>query len=359
MRVTRLGAVVIALLLAVAVTQVSAQTAREPQWEVDFHGGLTVFTNPAGGATALPRGNSGVLLDGRPVGRVQSWFFGDGPVYLQGDRPSIVQPPIVSLDPVLTSALVSRQTGTTAGGRISRALTSRVAFDAAIEYGFSTLEIPAGTVEAIERSSNSFMTTWNTILRSPSFSTRVNSTSTISRTGGRQLATTAALRFRLWRVGPLRSHLTAGGGLVSQLGDMPQAIVQGSYRVDFLDVTRPINQTDTVTVTSSIPKHIPAIVVGGGFTYETRRRAGLRMDIRDLIVPNRLETRVTANPSNAAAPPPGTVMTMPSVITPPVVLSSVDFIRPSLSEAVEGFTTFRGGGVQHAVRATVGVFWRF
>lgn len=101
----RARSVVIAVLLgAASVAHVGAQTDGEGKWQVEIRGGAATFTNPSSGTTALPAPVvDATLPDGRQVRRVQSWYFGEGPVYLQQGRPPVVMPPMVPLDPVLTA----------------------------------------------------------------------------------------------------------------------------------------------------------------------------------------------------------------------------------------------------------------
>lgn len=245
--------------------------------------------------------------------------------------------------------------------RVGRALGSRLALDVTSEYGLSALEMPGETIDAIERSRAAFVTTWNAFMRSPpGASFQATSTSTVREHGGRQLATTAALTFTAWSRGSLSLHVTGGGGVISYLGDKPAGSLEGNYRVEFVDLgALQIQQTDSVTFRSSIPRHVPAAVGGGGLTWDLGRRGGLRVEIRDLLAPNRLKTLVTATPTNLTTPPPSLVITISTPQALPVVLSSFPQIRPTLSESVTDFETYKGRGLRHTVQTTIGWYFRF
>jgi hypothetical protein len=59
----------------------------------------------------------------------------------------------------------------------------------------------------------------------------------------------------------------------------------------------------------------------------------VRLDIRDVIAPNRFRTLVTPSPSNATATP-GSTFTLSAQGALPVVLTSTTVERPTLSETV-------------------------
>lgn len=359
MRTTPLRTIVVATFILIGFAGAAWAQTRTSKWEVEFRGGAAAPSNPSGGATKLPEAVPDMTLQDRHVQRIQSWFFGAGPVYLEGVRPPSI-PALVTADGVLTQAFARRPTGPTFGGRVSRAIDSRFAVSVDVEYGLSSLEMPRELVSALERSTNAFSATWNAFFRTPLFATQIGSTSSVQSKGGRELTTTGSVTFAPWPQRRLSPHFIGGGGFITRLGDTPGGTLEGSLLIAPTSLAGDaIRQTDTVVFRASVPRYVPAAVVGGGVTYDLRRDIGIRFEMRDLIAPNRFTTLVTTTPTNVTSPTPTIILTILGTGGMPVVFSNLAPVRPTLSESVADFKTYEASGLRHTLQTTVGLVWRF
>src|SRR5262249_45351861 len=123
---------------------------------------------------------------------------------------------------------------------------------------------------------------------------------TIDDDRGRQLFTAGTLLINLTKPGKLVPYAAVGAGVVSNLGDLPQATLAGTYRFDSLGAASgyfPVNETDTVVVrVVAAGEHPVAAVVGGGVKVNPGRRGGFRADVRAYISKNTMDLLVDATP---------------------------------------------------------------
>src|SRR5262249_45212617 len=99
-------------------------------------------------------------------------------------------------------------------------------------------------------------------------------------------------------------------------------------------------------------------LVGAGLKYAVSNRWGVRVDMRDHINRDMIETRVSAIPASASTV--GTVaLTIGSASGQVLVFSTNPNFRSTLSSTVDEFRTFKGTGIVNQVNLSAGVFWRF
>lgn len=332
---------------------------RVRKWEIEVHGGGLKAYNPADGLLNLPgAGASFTTIVGLPSRRVSSWYLGDGAqLFNQAGSALRLTQEIAPLDPVL-SATVTRTGNAIVGGRLSRAMNSRVSAEFSVDYNHGTLEISTDTLAKVEATRASFTSAWNAVIATGPFTApTVTSTGDVHNHQGRQLLTVGTAVVNLTTRGRLTPFLTAGGGIVSNIGDTPDVTLTGKYQFLMFGV-RPIAETDVVTVRYSVPRREFLGVFGGGFAYAASVRSGLRVDMRVHVNQNAVATLVSAKPAVQTQSPAGGIA---SFTTPSVQFSNSVAIGPSTlsGPAITDFESFKGRGWTRHVDLTAGWYWKF
>jgi hypothetical protein len=337
-----------------------ASVQAQSSWEIEVHGGGLVSSTSESGTFALPA--AGALVPPNFDRPVSSWYFGDGSFQLNQFPNVRLSGVLAPLDGTLQSRVATRESGGALGVRLTRRITTRMFAELTVDYAFGPLAWSSDATSELEASRASFITAFNGLLVAPFIASRtVNSTLTISDDEGSQLMTTGALRFDLLRARSWAPYVVAGLGALSVRGDAPRAVLTGTYRAVFSITGIPVppsimNQTDTVTVTSSVDSGA-VWVVGGGVRLSMSDRWGIRIDVRDHMHGNTITTRVSASPT---LPPSsfGAYITT-TLNNPPLVFSGSSLIPSTLSVPLADFVTFSGEGVVHQVGVTAGLSWRF
>ena len=371
------GRLVVALVAAISLlgTSVASGQAAAPQraWDVEFHAGGMLSTNPTNGTTALPApGPAITTFSGAATRRVSSWYFGDGAALLNQALASIrVGGPLTSLDPVLESAFVRRRSGGSIGFRVERVLTPRLSAEFAVDDNFGSLALRGDSASGIEATRASFAPTWNRILNVPATggTQTVSSAATVSNRQGRQLLTTGTLLISLNTAGRARFFAALGPAVIVTLGPSPTVTLVGDYQFSLAGVTPPpplplvgFHETDTVTVRSSV-KNALAGVLGGGLKLALSDRWGLRVEVRDYVNRSTASTLTDATPIPAAlaTPTSGVLSTVLMLSTNPALQFSTRSDVPSnlSGPIITGFKTFSGTGIESHLNITAGLFYRF
>src|SRR5205823_5197140 len=141
------------------------------------------------------------------------------------------------------------------------------------------------------------------IANGPFVGSTVTSVSAIHDTDGRQTFTTGAFNINLKTSGKAIPYVSAGGGFRANTGGTPNASLEGNYRFQTLGVF-PMNETDSVTVRTSIRDGAVG-VVGGGLKFFVSRRWGIRLDLRAFFGNGSTETLVNTNSRGSSASPAG------------------------------------------------------
>jgi hypothetical protein len=158
---------------AVVASPAAAQTADSGKWEIEFHSGGMLPTNPTAGTVSLP-GPGEVFTtatnlpgEGLRVSssrRESSWYFGDGAILFNqvASAPvagGVAESPgrITTLDPVLGRSLGERRRGGSIGARVSRVLTPRLSAELSVDYSLARLQITQVNSDAIEATRASFI----------------------------------------------------------------------------------------------------------------------------------------------------------------------------------------------------------
>jgi hypothetical protein len=363
---------------AVLASPAAAQTAGK--WEIEFHGGGMLPTNPTAGTVSLP-GPGQVFTTASPTPlssrRESSWHFGDGAILfnqvasaLAADRVAQFPGRITTLDPVLGRSLGERRRGGSIGARVSRVLTPRLSAELTIDYSLAPLQITQANSDAIEATRASFIAAFNGLITfNPARRlTSLTSTAAVESGGSRQLFTSGALIINLRTTGDVIPYATVGASLISTTGRTSSATLTGNYQF-FLPAGAPINETDNVTVRDARGDRTVAGILGGGVKYHVSPRWGIRLDARVSLSKNTASTVLDAIPNVALGLLPagrGFLNADPTIqwtnnSSDPVTFQGVTAVAASTltGPALTGLHTFSGSGVSSHTNITAGIFWRF
>jgi hypothetical protein len=367
----------------------AAQTAGSGKWEIEFHSGGTSPTHPTDGSVSLP-GPGQVFTTSAiypppaaPVlvvassRRESSWYFGDGALLFNQAAlalaPSAMTAPfsgrIATLDPVLSRPLGEWRSGGSIGARVSRVLTPRLGAEWSVDYGLVSVQMTQANVDAIEATRASFIEAFGGFITSNPGRTLKSLTSTAAlEGGGHHLFTSAALIINLKTTGKVIPYATVGASLISTVGKMPSATLEGNYQFSNASGSM-MNETDRVTVRDAGKDGTVAGILGSGVKYQVSPRWGVRVDTRIFLSKNAARTALDATPLVALGQLPAgrLVLNADPTITfsnnwsDPVTALKVTAVAASTlsGPAMSGVRTFAGTGVSSYTSITAGVFWRF
>lgn len=389
MRTCNVFCTLVVCLSSAAASPAVAQTAGAGKWEIEFHGGGMLPTNPTGGTVTLPGPGelftnvSNVPALGPAIHasrRQSSWYFGDGAVLFNGLAETLVSTGqiqssgrITTLDPVLGRSLGTARRGGSIGARISRVLTPRLTAELSVDYSLARLQITQANSDSIEATRASFVPAFTGLLVPSGLSVNVNrvlnsvtSVAALERGSGRQLSTGGALLINLRTSGNVIPYATVGASLISTIGRRPSATLAGNYQ--FRAVNAPMNESDSVTVRDARDAHTVAGILGAGVKYNVSPRWGIRLDARVSLSKNTAGTALDASPSvvMGGLPAGRFLFLAPTTImfsnsTLPVTNQGVTVAGSSTltGPALTGVRTFSGSGVSSHTNLAAGVFWRF
>ena len=352
-------------LLVLGAAPAAAQNA-QPKWEIEVHAGGLVTNNPTDGTTALPpAGAAFTTAGGRPSRRVSSWYLGDGAALLNDVLTAFPSGPsarITPLNAVIQGPLATRENGMAFGIRVGRAINSRLAAEATVDFSPARLTMTEDAERGIEATRGTFESAFRGLLATaPISGLTVTSVSALAKDSGGQLFTTGTLNLALRTTGSVIPYVTGGAGLVSTLGDKPEATLEGTYRFQLVGFY-PMNEGDRVTVRVSLPDNVFVGVVGGGARYLASPRWGIRVDGRVYLGSNKIETLVDASPTVSTGSPVSP-LPLSSASTPAVQFSNSPPGTGQQSnltgEAITAFRTYGGSGLRSQFTLTAGLFWRF
>src|SRR5204862_7142160 len=161
------------------------------------------------------------------------------------------------------------------GVRVSRVLTPRLGAELSVDYSLAPVQMTQANVNSIEATRASFIAAFGGLIGFTP--TRVlkslTSTAALNSGGGHQLFTSGALIINLRTTGQVIPYATVGASLISTIGEMPSATLEGNYQ--FLNPSgSPIDETDRVTVRDARESRTIAGILGGGAKYHVSPRCG-------------------------------------------------------------------------------------
>ncbi|MFL6301107.1 MAG: hypothetical protein ACJ71N_10940 [Terriglobales bacterium] len=181
--------------------------------------------------------------------------------------------------------------------------------------------------------------------------------SDVRRTQGSQLFWTGVVNVNLKPSGKTVPYLTFGGGAVSRLGPTTHAALLGAYSFDFLGA--PHSEMDIVNVEAKAPRTQALGVLGGGIRYFATPRWGLRLDVRDHVYSNSIDTVLSATPTVQTLAPAASLLQPGGGSN--LIFSNDPSQGPSTLSGplIHGLRTFRPDGITNQLSTSVGVFYRF
>jgi hypothetical protein len=343
-----------------SASRLEAQAAATPKWEVEIHAGYGTGTNSTGGSGELPPGQGQFPIPGtsRSSHIVPSWFFGTGPIYINGSigsAGSTVR--LADIERALTSmAAAERRNGLAFGGRVVRSFTRALAVEASVEYQPGGLRISRENLGVLRTAEASFTPAWSFLFnRAPNLVAPASAaTLSVADGGGAQIVTSAAIHFNLQPRGRVTPYLLLGGSLAAHRGTTT-ATLTGSYSFRG-GGTIPIEQRDIVTIRYEPGDATLMATFGGGLRIDWSRDWGLRTDVRVHAGRDQRRVVLDARPETSPASPTGAVVVE---MLRAFSFSTDPAVRSTLSGTVEGFEVFRSSGVDARARVTIGVFRRF
>jgi hypothetical protein len=344
-----------------SMSRLEAQAVATPKWEVEIHGGYGVGTNSTDGNGQLPPGQGQFPIPGtsRSSHIVSSWFFGSGPVYINGSigsAGSTVR--LVDIERALTSmAAAERRNGFVFGGRIVRHFTRAIAVEASVEYQPGALRIRRENLGVLRSAEESFVPAWSFFFNRASSLVAPTSAATLSVADddGGQIVTTGAVNFTLQRRGRVTPYLLLGGSLAAHTGGTTTATLTGAYSFRG-GGTIPIEQRDIVTITYDPGDAALMATMGTGLRVDWSRDWGMRTDVRVHLGPEKRRVVLDARPATAPGSPTGAVVVE---MLRAFSFSTDPAVRSTLSGAVDDFEVFQSSGLDVRARITIGVFRRF
>jgi hypothetical protein len=352
------------MVLSVALVVAPAAAAAQ-DWEIEVHGGSLFTPEATGGSGTLPAGGASFTTFGTfQSRRVSSWLYGDGAQLLNGIATAFnIQQRVTPLDPVANNLLADRRGGASAGFRVSRSFTSRLAAEFNFDYASTPLQARVSAASGLSATTTSFRAVFqdNNFVPPVLFVGKtVTASSSLVVPDGSEVIATGAVRFDLLTRGPVRPYVTGGAGVTRHRGDFPVATAEGAYTFRFLGVS-PIDERDRVTLTQTFDESVAVGVFGGGVSAFLSRTSGIRVDVRVHVGETTDRVLLDATPTVTVAAQPTSVfsLTNPSIswnsfpqpsATPPSSLSG-----PSVNDHV----SFEVSRTRSQVVWSVGYFYRF
>lgn len=323
---------------------------RDPyhKWEVEFHGGgfFTLGSAPPGQGFLPTPGSPFLTVNGTPSLFVNSYMFGDGALLTNQVAAAGIGGPITPLDPLLGQALGRHDNGPSIGFRLSRDFGTHLNGELNVDWSVSPIAIGDSRLIQVEATRASFTDFFPV-------STPEGAISDIRRSAGSQLFYTGVVNAYLKTSGKVLPYLSFGAGAVSDLGPLPHAGIFGQYA--FVPTHQ---ETDVVNLEAG-SKHSTHFVgvLGFGVKYYATSRWGLRLDIRDHVTRNYMDTILSAHPIIATLNPGDAT----SFGTAPDIQFSNDPSKgaSSLSGEANRLRTFKGDGIENQLNFSMGVLYRF
>src|SRR3954464_7616181 len=281
-----------------------AGEGRDPNhpWEVEFHGGGFFSLGGEGGGKAkiFPPAasfNAGPGGLGPASLQVSSYAFGDGPLFYNKFAAAAgFSNTIVPLDPFLASQIGTRNNGPSVGFRLGRDLNDWFQIELSADWASSAVEIGDKQLLAFENTRQSYANSFTEFVNLGVFTNpSAAAIADVRRSQGSQLFWTGVVNVNLKPSGKTVPYLTFGGGAVSRLGPTPHAALLGTYAFSFAGA--PHSEMDIVNVEARAPRTQALGVLGGGIRYFATPRWGLRVDVRDHVYPNSIDTVLSATPT--------------------------------------------------------------
>jgi hypothetical protein len=182
-----------------------------------------------------------------------------------------------------------------------------------------------------------------------------NAQTFIGSQSGRQIFNTLNANFYLRPAeAKWRPYFSVGGGVLNNTGEDPSLDLLGTYQVGG---SAGLVESDQLKVRYEPTRIAPVAEYGIGLKHFLNQTIGLRFDLRDNIAWENVRTKIFAFP---VPPTAGTSTFLFSGNGRSIAFSNDQgTLQSTLTQTVNGATTFNETGIKHHIAASVGIVFRF
>jgi hypothetical protein len=267
----------------------------------------------------------------------------------------------VPLDPVLTSAAVTRQSGSATGFRIGHTITRHVLVMFSYDQTSARVALTPSAQATIAAATASFKPYWDAWLQSPNTgNTTTSSTFTVAENAGKEKMLSIAAEIRIKTIRGWTPYVAVGSGIALPLPAVDiRVTLLGHYQTTLI---RPgvanngaqVSETDQLQVRYEIEPTVIGIF-GVGVERDLMRHLGIRAEVRSFLNANLLRTRIDARPISGPTAPP--FVNFRGGVNPDLQVSTTASPTSLSLQGVDHFDSFRAKGDLPTL--SVGVFLRF
>ena len=343
----------------------SRSHARLSGWQVDVHGGSMPAPAALTGASSLPPPGPTFGTLQKSTSQSVDWsYFGAGAALLNQVNASLTFPgaPLSALDPVLTTASVSRQKGNNFGVRIGHTITQYCLFEFNYDRNSGLLAITSDALNQIENTRSTYQTFLTGLNTNFVNGLTVTSISQINNDVGTERQMTGTASFNGGTYFGITPYFTVGGGILLQKGAPSFTLTGHNTFTTRTMFPFAIDETDAVSVAYSVD---PAIVqvVGGGVRVFLTSRLGAQLDYRisTAKIGGGLKIKVSTAPVELPSTSPTNRGAFDRGLGPQVQFSDLgpSGAPSSLTNFQDDFSSFKSNSKLKTKALTVAFFFRF
>jgi len=334
---------------AAGASGTSKSTGDHP-WEFDIHVGAALNPRTTGGSGSLPVSTTTSTTSGDLL--QPSFFFGDGAVQASAVSSGNGFSAVTPFDSALTTSQAQRKNGLNLGFRLGKDFNRWLGVEYTLDFNFTPLQLSTFTKDLAATTTSSAQAAIRPLVAMTGGV--ANAQPLIGSEGGKQIFNTLSANLYLrpseakWR-----PYISVGGGVLNNTGSDPSVDLLNTIQLGENTVT----ETDLLSVRYE-PQRVAGVVeYGAGVKHFFSERWGLRLDLRDDMAWESLQTKIFAFPT---PPTDGTSTFLFSGNGRSIAFSNdQSVLQSTLSTSVNGATTFRSSGIQHHVNASAGIVFRF
>jgi len=329
----------------------SSSEVNETGWEFDIHFGYTIAPHSTAGTGSLPDVS---IPSSTSADRLQpSYFFGGGAAQASAVSTGNGFAPISPYDSALTTAQAQRKNDFSLGFRLGMDMNRWVGLEYQLEFGLTPLRLSnfaenqaAVTASSIQTGLSPLMAQTGGVANAQTF---------IGSQSGRQIFNTLNANFYLRPAeAKWRPYFSVGGGVLNNTGEDPSLDLLGTYQVGG---SAGLVESDQLKVRYEPTRIAPVAEYGIGLKHFLNQTIGLRFDLRDNIAWENVRTKIFAFP---VPPTAGTSTFLFSGNGRSIAFSNDQgTLQSTLTQTVNGATTFNETGIKHHIAASVGIVFRF
>jgi hypothetical protein len=333
-----------------ANSDASTESASDNPWEFDIHVGYSIAPHSTGGTGSLPDVS---IPSSTSADRLQpSFFFGGGAAQASAVATGNGFTAISPYDSALTSAQAQRKNGLSFGFRLGKDMNRWVGLEYQLDIGLTPLRLTNFAVNQAATTTGSLQSALNPLMALTSGV--ANEQIFLGRQSGKQVFNTISANLYLrasdakWR-----PYFSVGGGILNNIGEDPSLDLLGTYQLSGSTLI----ESDELKIRYE-PQRLAAVAEYGiGVKHSIRNSVAVRFDLRDNMAWENVRTKIFAFP----VPPTGGTSTFVFSGNGRSIGFSNDqgTLQSTLTQTVNGATTFNASDLKHHVNASVGIVFRF